>query len=437
MPINATSKSGYGILYTLTGSQDLVIGTGKKVESFGPRLIENSLAVFAQTGSHDVTVAGKLYSFSDAINFEAADGTHRITIQSGGEIISTEGAAMTLGGQNGQVVNRGLILSDDGIEFTDDGAGTSRVTNYGRIIGDDGIDAASAQKIVVKNFGTILLAGSDALSGSDLRDVFINRGNVNGSISFGDGNDFYDGVGGVFRGEISGAEGNDVFRAGRGAEAFDGGGGIDLIDYRASAAIRIWLDESQTNKGGALGDQIEGVERAFGSLIGNDRIQGSTDDNDLRGFGGKDTLIGGDGEDLLVGGDGNDRLVAGEGGDTLIGGKGVDTIVLGPPAFEQNLVRYNNINEFGDKIEGFIFFDELEFKGSALGGGLELGELLVNRFKSGGNNKAADADDRFIFRTGDATLWFDRDGNGTAFKSVLVADFTDGTAFSEINITIL
>jgi hypothetical protein len=47
MPINATNKSGYGIQYTLTGNQDLVIGAGVKVESLGPKLIEASLAVFA------------------------------------------------------------------------------------------------------------------------------------------------------------------------------------------------------------------------------------------------------------------------------------------------------------------------------------------------------------------------------------------------------
>jgi Ca2+-binding RTX toxin-like protein len=384
-----------------------------------------------------VTIAGKLFSFSDAINFEDADGTHRITIQAGAEVNSAEGAAVTLGGQNGTVINRGLIIADDGIQFSDDGAGTSRVTNYGRIIGDDGIEAAFAQRIVVKNFGQILMPGSDALDGSTLNDVFINKGNINGGIEFDDGNDRYEGFGGSLRGEIYGGNGNDIFRAGAGFEVFYGGDDIDLVDYRQSGAVKIWLDNSAVNQGAARGDLIDEVERAFGSLLGSDRITAGNDDNDLRGFGGNDTLIGGDGEDLLMGGNGVDRLVAGQGGDTLIGGKGIDTIILGPPALEQNLVRFNNINEFGDKIDGFIIFDELEFTGSAIGGGLELGALLATRFKSGLNNKAADADDRFIFRTGDATLWFDRDGNGTAFKSVLVADFSDETTILDVNITIL
>jgi len=51
---------------------------------------------------------------------------------------------------------------------------------------------------------------------------------------------------------------------------------------------------------------------------------GITDDAELRGGNGADSLTGGDGNDLLVGGNGKDSLVGGLGNDTLNGGNGKD-----------------------------------------------------------------------------------------------------------------
>jgi hypothetical protein len=47
----------------------------------------------------------------------------------------------------------------------------------------------------------------------------------------------------------------------------------------------------------------------------------------------------------------------------------------------------------------------------------------------GTGNRALDATDRFIFRTTDATLWYDRDGTG-AKLSVMVADLNNGIILS-------
>jgi len=40
----------------------------------------------------------------------------------------------------------------------------------------------------------------------------VNRGTVEGSILFGNGNDVFDGRGGVVTGDVSGGEGNDTYR---------------------------------------------------------------------------------------------------------------------------------------------------------------------------------------------------------------------------------
>ena len=52
------------------------------------------------------------------------------------------------------------------------------------------------------------------------------------------------------------------------------------------------------------------------------------------------------------------------------------------------------------------------------------------------SNTAADAHDRLIFRTTDATLWFDRDGNGTKHQAILVADLNDGIALTAASVDV-
>ncbi len=67
-----------------------------------------------------------------------------------------------------------------------------------------------------------------------------------------------------------------------------------------TAVTRVGSDASQTIRGGAFNDRLEGR-------------------------GGDDTLIGAGGGDQLLGGTGDDTLIGGAGGDTLIGGAGTDT----------------------------------------------------------------------------------------------------------------
>ena len=68
--------------------------------------------------------------------------------------------------------------------------------------------------------------------------------------------------------------------------------------------------------------------------MGDDRLDGGADNDDLRGEGNDDFITGGPGNDLLDGGfgrddlrggTGNDYLTGGPGDDQLDGGEGVDT----------------------------------------------------------------------------------------------------------------
>lgn len=51
-----------------------------------------------------------------------------------------------------------------------------------------------------------------------------------------------------------------------------------------------------------------------------------------------------------------------------------------------------------------------------------MGLIDASRYHSGTTKRAEDAGDRFIFRTTDDTLWFDRDGNKGKFAPVLIAE---------------
>ena len=70
---------------------------------------------------------------------------------------------------------------------------------------------------------------------------------------------------------------------------------------------------------------------------------------------------------------------------------------------------------------------------TGFGGGLVAGALAAGQFISRGDNLAQDADDRFIFRTTDQTLWFDIDGTGGVGPS-LIADLQAGALLTAADI---
>jgi hypothetical protein len=56
--------------------------------------------------------------------------------------------------------------------------------------------------------------------------------------------------------------------------------------------------------------------------------------------------------------------------------------------------------------------DRFRIDASEFGGGLAAGgTLAASQFRTRADNVAQDANDRFVLRTTDATLWFDSNGN--------------------------
>lgn len=129
-------------------------------------------------------------------------------------------------------------------------------------------------------------------------------------------------------------------------------------------------------------------------------IAGGSRNDQLNGFAGDDSLNGGAGNDGLVGGSGRDRLSGGWGADRFV---------------------YRNLTDGGDWIRDFGGADVFVFEGANFGLGNYAGSLRGWNFRSGSSNLAIDANDRFIYRTTDDTLWFDSNGN-TAGGLTLIAD---------------
>lgn len=334
--------------------------------------------------------------------------------------VSGEFTGIFINASASRVVNYGLIESRQiAIELSGTGGGTTRVENAGIVRGGfAGIEGFTSEALTIRNTGTI---SSDAFSvrGGSGDDVVRNLGQLFGDVQLNLGNDTYDGRGGSIEGTIFGNEGNDTFRLGAGVEVVDGGAGIDTLDFRSGGAIRVALDGSFANTGAAADDTYTGIERLFGSSFGNDALSGNAAANTLMGFGGNDTLSGGAGSDVLIGGAGADRLTGGAGSDRFV---------------------FQSLTEGGDVIADFTSVagndDAFRITAAAFGAGLVAGPLAVFQFQNRADNVAQDADDRFIFRSTDATLWFDANGN-LAGGLTFLADLQDGAVLTSADILLV
>ncbi len=419
--IKAKSRAGDAVQYQLTEGQDLVVAQGVKVESY------TSDAILSVAGAHTVTIAGTVIGYEAGIVFGPTihDGTDTLNIESTGKLVGVNDSAATFYGRNSLFVNEGTVIADEGVEFgwSDPGTvtGTARVVNSGLIhFTDFGFYGTTDIRLNLKNTGTIYMIDEAIVEAGAQDDVVVNRGEMYGYMYLGDGADFYDGFGGIQSGRIYGDNGNDRFRAGRGADDLDGGNDFDTVDYRSGGAITVFLDGS-TGRKAAGGDRLNSIENLIGSTSGSDRIVGHVAGERLSGLGGQDTLVGAGGADTLIGGVGRDLINA---TDT------VDGI--------QDQIVFNTLADAGDRIINFSFSDEVMISRAGFGAGGTLGglEATPDRFFKDATNKAQDAEDRFVFRTNDNTLWFDKDGNKGQFDPVLIGTFDGAGNFDVTNITL-
>ena len=101
---------------------------------------------------------------------------------------------------------------------------------------------------------------------------------------------------------------------------------------------------------------------------------------------------------------------------------------------------FASVGEGGDTILDFrgtaTDNDVFRIGAAGFGGGLVAGSLAASQFQSRADNLAQDGTDRFIFRTTDATLWFDVDGTGSAVPT-LIADLQAGAVVTSADVLLV
>jgi Ca2+-binding RTX toxin-like protein len=112
-----------------------------------------------------------------------------------------------------------------------------------------------------------------------------------------------------------------------------GGGGPDTIRGGQGDDTLRGFAEDDLIVGFAGDDLIRGQR-------GNDELRGSAGDDRIFGNGGDDRLLGNGGADELRGGGGDDRLEGGKGDDVLTGGRGANVFVFGASDGDDFLVDF-------------------------------------------------------------------------------------------------
>lgn len=438
-----TTINTTGVGMALTEADTLVLPAGMMI------LSREADAIWASGAT--VQIYGDVVAANAGIAVDAA-GTS-ILIGSSGHISGGGrfGAGLSIEAVRTGVINQGVISGAYGIVLGSAATGLSRIDNSGLISGtSDAIlrRMGATDTLRLVNSGEIsAMPGATALDDNLTNAVeqVLNRGRIIGDMSFGLGDDLlsnragafidgavqlgggadvFDGRGGMVTGTVDGGSGNDRFCGNADeAETLRGGTGIDWLDFHHGGGVVLALDGSFEAGGAALGDDIGGFEAIVGSDH-DDRLRGDGFANEILGRSGADWIDGAAGQDRLFGGAEDDTLAGGLGADTLTGGTGADVFLFSASA------------NGADAIADFSPVDRIGIALSGFGSGLALGELVATAFVSRTDNRAQDADDRFIFRTTDGTLWFDADGKGGS-AAVLIADLQEGAVLKAADIWVL
>lgn len=184
---------------------------------------------------------------------------------------------------------------------------------------------------------------------------------------------------------LSGGAGDDLLIASFGKDAFDGGAGVDTVDYSGSfkgIVARLSATDADGINGqfanltaggaaGAVNDTYVGIENLIGSKF-DDKVFGSRDGGNYRLGAGDDTFDTADsaGSNVVDGGEGNDWIKGSSADDTLTGGLGNDifanaAIDLVGRVVTRQIIREGAADDVFNVHERIIKGDENENVGSA------------------------------------------------------------------------
>jgi len=269
----------------------------------------------------------------------------------GNDLITDLGGDDLIWGDGGNDV----LKAGDGIDQVIGGVGND--TLYGGL-GGDNVNGGEGDDVIYGGDGKVVNGVLDATDGGD----GLNGGRGNDTIYGGGGNDVVDGgegndiiYGGIDNNLVQGLIGDDIFIVDATQfgyqNAFSGGLGHDIVDYRASngqtlAGVKVGVNVDLGNVGAGIvipagrnvKDVFLSIEEVYGSAFNDtittgNAIQVDALGNPILGPGGAvvpvdSTVHGEAGNDSLIGGLGNDTLDGGVGNDTMTGLAGDDTYLV-------------------------------------------------------------------------------------------------------------
>ena len=192
-----------------------------------------------------------------------------------------------------------VLFGKDGHDTLDGGAGDDQLrggNHHDQLFGGEGND-----RLMGENGDDNLVGaeGVDRLYGGN-DDDRLDGGAEDDSLFGGNGDDaLYGGDGDDL---LRGGDGDDVISGGAGADNIRGDKGYDIVSYAdAIRSVRVFLDGSEANDGGAAGDTLMHIEGIIGSAFA-DVLAGDENDNSLTGGEGADQFV------FLTAGFGKDRI---------------------------------------------------------------------------------------------------------------------------------
>jgi len=428
--------------YSLADGESIV------VLACGSLTSQSGAALLSASGNATIRLAGTLAG-TTGIALGGASGSYSTVGLSATAAIFSTSHGMVLDAGEMRLKNAGTIMADGaGLAIGSAGSGLSMafsLTNTGLISGQFGVYVYNSANpyvdATVVNYGTILGANegvpaymNEHVSGLDrivnygtfggavmtngMADSITNRGHILGGIIAGDGDDMVHNLRSLDDSNVIDlGAGNDVVYLGRAEEFVGGGSGFDIASYRFGRAVRVDLTDPSRNTGGAEGDVLNGIEQISGAERYGDTLIGDDGANRLFGDGGADVLSGGGGNDTLEGGTGADRLTGGGGNDRFV--------LWADENSADRVTDFSNVTGNNDLIQV-----------SASWLGLNAGAIAAGNFRARADNQAQDADDFFIFRTTDKTLWLDSNGSDEG-GLVLLADLQDSASMTYRDIVML
>jgi Ca2+-binding RTX toxin-like protein len=337
------------------------------------------------------------------------------------------GGTITAGAGNDEI----YVDGGGGVPFSADGGS-----------GNDIIDMSGAGNSTFNRYVALGGTGDDVITGSGYND----------RLEGGSGDDVITGNGSFNAFSNDG----DQFVGGQGNDILTGGStGTDWVRYdleTGGGAVYVNLSDSQTTLGGVLLDPSTARD-TFGnsdSLVGIEKVSGSSNDDFMLGGSGADKFEGGAGNDSLAGAGGDDELTGGAGADTLDGGAGaLDWVVYnresGPGGVAVNfsasaatvggvLLASNSARDTFGTIDTLIGIEQVR---GGFGNDFFLGSAGDDRFEGSSGNDTMDGgagNDSLIGDDGDDYI---DGGTGADFmrgntgNDVYVVDNTSDNVYDE------